>query len=73
MERLALTFAARYQRPKYPDGRVDNIWGVTTGASYRLLRWLALALDFSYSEDRSNREANNYTDFRGTFKITATY
>jgi len=73
MERLALTFAARYQRPKYPDGRLDNIWGVTTGGSYRLLRWLALALDFSYSEDRSNREANNYTDFRGTFRITATY
>ena len=73
MERLAVTFSARYQRPNYNDGRVDNIWGVTTGASYRLLRWLALALNFSYSEDRSNREVNQYTDFQGTFRITATY
>ena len=73
MERLAVTFSGRYQRPKFNDGRLDNIWGVTTGASYPILRWLALGLDFSYTEDHSNRDASNYTDFRGMFRITATY
>ncbi len=73
MERLAVTFSGRYQRPKFNDGRLDNIWGVTTGVSYRILRWLTLGLDFSYTEDHSNREVNNYTDFMGIFRITATY
>jgi hypothetical protein len=73
MERFAVTFSGRYQRPKYNNGQTDNIWGVSTGASYRILRWLTLGLDFSYTEDHSNRELNNYTDFRGIFRITATY
>ena len=73
MERFAVTFSGRYQRPKFNDGRLDNIWGVTTGASYRPLRWLTLGLDFSYAEDHSNNEANNYSDFKGIFRITATY
>jgi hypothetical protein len=73
MERLALTFSGRYQRPKFDDGRLDNIWGVTTGASYRILRWLTLGLEFSYTGDHSNEEGNSYTDFRGIFRVTATY
>ena len=71
-QKAAATFSGRYQRPKYNNGQVDNIWGVTTGTSYRILRWLTLALDLSYAEDHSNREVNNYTDFRGIFRITAT-
>ena len=72
-QRAAVTFSGRYQRPKYNNGQLDNIWGVTTGASYQILRWLTLALDLSYAEDHSNRELSNYTDFRGIFRITATY
>jgi hypothetical protein len=75
MERFAVTLSGRYQRPMFNDGRLDNIWGVTAGASYRILRWLTLGLDFSYAEDYANRdkEINNYTDFQGIFRITATY
>lgn len=73
MERFAVTISGRYQRPKFEDGRLDNIWGVTTGASYRILKWLTLGLEFSYVGDHSNEEANNYTDFRGIFRVTATY
>jgi len=72
-QRAAVTFSGRYQRPKYNNGQVDNIWGVTTGTSYQILRWLTLALDLSYAGDHSNRELSNYTDFRGIFRITATY
>jgi hypothetical protein len=72
-QRASVNFSGRYQRPKYNDGRVDDIWGVGTGASYQILRWLTAALDFSYAEDHSNREANNYTDFRGIIRVTATY
>ncbi len=73
MERFSVILSGRYQRPKFNDGRLDNIWGVTTGASYRILRWLTLGLDFSYAQDHSNHELNNYTDFRGMFRIAATY
>ena len=62
MEKLAVTVSARYQRPKYLSGQVDNLWGVTTGVSYRILRWLTVGLDFSYAEDHSNIQTNNYTD-----------
>lgn len=73
MEKLSVTVSGRYQRPKFNNGQLDNIWGVTTGASYRILRWLTLGLDFSYTQDHSNNELNNYTDFQGMFRITATY
>ena len=72
-QRAAVTLSGRYQRPKYNNGQVDNIWGITTGASYQILRWLTLALDLSYAGDHSNRELSNYADFRGMFMITATY
>jgi hypothetical protein len=72
-QRAAVTFSGRYQRPKFNDGRVDNIWGVGTVGSYRILKWLTLAVDLSYAEDHSNTEVNNYSDFRGMIRVTATY
>jgi len=72
-QRVSATLSGRYQRPAYTDGRVDNIWGVGGNASYQLLRWLNLVLDLSYAEDSSNRDINDYTDFRAMFRATATY
>jgi hypothetical protein len=72
-EKVSVTFLGRYQRPKYNSGRLDNIWGVNTGASYGIFRWLTLALNLSYAEDHSNRTVSNYTDFQGMFRMTATY
>jgi len=71
--RAAVTFSGRYQRPKFNDGRVDNLWGVGAVGSYRVLKWLTLAIDFSYAADHSNRDVNSYSDFRGMVRITATY
>ena len=72
-QRTSATLSARYQRPDYNDGRVDNIWGVGGNASYQMLRWLNLALDLAYAEDDSNRNVNDYTDFRTMFQIRASY
>ena len=71
-QRAALTFSARYQRPKYNDGRVDNIYGIGGDISYRILRWLNLGFGLGYQGNNSNRDAD-YTDYRATFRITGTY
>ena len=72
-QKTSATLLARYQRPDYNDGRVDNLWGVEGNASYQMLRWLNLVLDLSYAEDHSNRAINDYTDFRTFFQIRAAY
>jgi len=72
-QEAVLNFSGRFQRPKYTSGEFDNIWGVGTGVSYRILRWMTLALDFSYAENHSNKESNNYDDFKGIFRIMATF
>ncbi len=72
-QKAAVTLSGRYQRPKFNDGRLDNIWGAGTTGSYRILKWLTFAIDFSYAANHSNIETNDYTDFRGMFRITATY
>ncbi len=71
-ERISATLSGRYQRPEYTDGRTDNIWGVDGGVSYQALRWLSFGLNLSYAEDHSNRDVNDYNDFRAIFRVTAT-
>jgi len=72
-QRTSTTLSARYQRPKYNDGRTDDIWGVSGRVSCQWLRWLTPYLDLSYSEDHSNRPTNDYADFRAMVGIRATY
>jgi hypothetical protein len=56
-----------------PGDRKDWIWGVRANASYQLFRWLTASLVGSYSEDDSNVDINDYTEYRGMFQITASY
>jgi hypothetical protein len=72
-QRVDLSLSGRYQRPKFSDGRVDNIWGVEMGGSYRILKWLAVAINFAYAANHSNRETTEYNDLRGMVRVTATY
>ncbi len=72
-QRAFVTLSGRYQRPKFNDGRVDNIYGVGVAGSYRILKWLTVAIDFSYAGDHSNRETSEYSDFRGMVRVTAAY
>jgi uncharacterized protein (PEP-CTERM system associated) len=56
-----------------PGDRKDWIWRVSANASYQLFRWLTASLVGSYSEDDSNVDINDYTEYRGMFQITARY
>ena len=56
-----------------PGDRKDWIWRVSANASYQLFRWLAASLVGSYSEDDSNVDINDYTEYRGMFQVTARY
>ena len=56
-----------------PGGREDWIWGVTGRASYEFFRWLTASLVGSYTEDDSNIDINDYTEYRGMFQVTARY
>jgi hypothetical protein len=54
-------------------GQIDRIWGVGADASYRLFRWLTLSLEGSHRENHSNLDAADYSEYRGIFRVTATY
>jgi hypothetical protein len=68
-----------YEWAKYPGSEVDNkipkdqIWAVGCNASYQVLRWLTVSLDGSHRENHSNIENRDYSEYRGIFRVTATY
>ena len=67
-----------YQAPIDPTvigtaGQIDRIWAVGGNASYRLFKWLMLSLEVSHRENHSNIEGADYSDYRGIFRVTATY
>jgi hypothetical protein len=55
------------------EGREDWIWGVSGSASYEVLKWLTLSLIGSYREDNSTIDINDYTEYRGVFRVTARF
>jgi hypothetical protein len=86
LEKMNVAIYASYEWNKYYRGRADisslttgtgrqqdNIWSIGGDASYQLLKWLTLSLGFSHSENRSNIDGADYSEYRGIFKITATY
>ena len=73
LERMDVGLSGSFERAKLGDGRTDQIWGVTGNASYELLKWLTLSLDVSHRENHSNMNVFDYSEYRGMFRITATY
>jgi hypothetical protein len=76
LQRLTLGLSGSLEYADYvsePGDRKDWIWGVRGDASYELLRWLTASLVGTYSEDDSNVNINDYTEYRGMFEITARY
>jgi len=51
----------------------DWTWGIWGNTSYLLSRWLTISLEPSYRENRSNFSGRDYSEYRGIFRITATY
>jgi hypothetical protein len=79
MQRMTIGVFGSYEWAKYPgseiDGKTpkDNIWAIGGNASYQILRWLNVSLDASHRENRSNIDDRGYSEYRGIFRITATY
>jgi uncharacterized protein (PEP-CTERM system associated) len=76
LERMTVGLSGSVEYADYvsePGDRKDWIWGVRANASYQLFRWLTASLVGSYSEDDSNVDINDYTEYRGMFQITARY
>jgi hypothetical protein len=79
LKRMTVGLFGSYEWLKYPriviEGtkQVDQIWAVGGNASYQMLRWLTVSLDVSHHENRSNVPDRDYSEYRGMFRVTATY
>jgi hypothetical protein len=79
LQRMSVGLFGSYEWAKYPGSVIedkkakDQIWAVGGDASYQILRWLTVSLDTSYRENHSNISERDYSEYRGMFKVTATY
>ena len=79
LQRMFVGLYGSYEWAKYPGTVIedktpkDQIWAVGCNASYQVLRWLNLSLDASHRENRSNISDRDYSEYRGIFRVTATY
>lgn len=71
-ERMTVGLTGSLERAIF-TGQKDWIWGVWGDVSYQMLRWLTVSLEASHREDHSNISGLNYSEYRGIFRITATY
>ena len=79
LQRMTVGLFGSYEWAKYPGTVIedktpkDNIWAIGGDASYQILKWLKVSLDVSHRENRSNISDRDYSEYRGIFRITATY
>jgi hypothetical protein len=83
LERMTVGIFGSYEWFKYYRGlsrgivetgrQKDNIWTIGADAGYQLFRWLTLSLTGSYRENHSNFDTADYTEYRGIFRITASF
>jgi hypothetical protein len=79
LEKLTAGLFGSYEWIKYYAAVVetprqrDQIWTIGGDAAYQLFRWLRLSFDASYRENHSNFDTADYTEYRGAFRITASF
>jgi uncharacterized protein (PEP-CTERM system associated) len=79
LEKMTVGLFGSYEWIKYYGDVVetrnqkDNIWTIGSNAAYQLFRWLTLSLEGSYRENHSNLDTADYTEYRGIFRITASF
>ena len=72
-ERMTVGLAGSVERTKLSSGQRDLIYAILGNASYQIQRWLILSAEVSRREDHSNLYTADYREYRGLFRITATY
>jgi len=72
-EKLTVGVTGSMERATFSNDQKDWIWGISGNASYALLRWLSLSLQVEHHGDNSNISDLDYAQYRGIFRITATY
>jgi len=79
LQRMNVGIFGSYEWAKYPgtgivgETQKDQLFAVGCNASYQVLKWLNVSLEGSHQENRSNIENESYSEYRGIFRITATY
>jgi len=79
LQRMSVGLNGSYEWDKYPGAvivdktPIDNIWAIGGNASYQILRWLTVSLNVSHQENHSNISDRDYSEYRGMFRITASY
>jgi hypothetical protein len=79
LEKMTIGLFGSFEWIKYYGGvvetprQIDRIWAVGGNAAYQLFRWLGLSLEGSYRENHSNIDMADYTEYRGIFRVTASF
>jgi len=79
LKKMNLGLFNSYEWAKFPGGVIggnketNRIWGIGGNASYQLFHWLMVSLEASHRENNSNLDGNDYSEYRGILKITATF
>jgi hypothetical protein len=79
LEKMSVGLFGSYEWIKYyrdvieTPRQKDQIWTVGGDAAYQLFRWFGVSLDGSYRENRSNFDTADYNEYRGIFRITASF
>jgi hypothetical protein len=79
LEKMTVGLLGSYEWVKYERALIgtrnqkDNIWSIGGNAAYQLFRWLTFSLEGSRRENSSNVDAADYTEYRGLFRITASF
>ena len=72
-EKMTVGFSGSLERAEYSSDRKDWTWGVNGNASYSPLKWLSISLEGSRRENNSDLDDFDYTEYRGIFRITASF
>jgi hypothetical protein len=73
LEKMTVGLRGSYEWVKYSTEAKDHIWRVGPNSSYDVLKWLSLSLEGYYQQNHSNIQDRDYTEYRGIFRVTATY
>jgi hypothetical protein len=72
-EKTTVGLTGSVERATFSSDQKDWIWGIWGSLSYRLFKWMTVAMEVSYREDHSNIDTASYSEYRGILRLTAAY